>query len=98
MRQYLGNWLTESTADVYTREKRNVVCSIWEKFAKGLSHARWMVPAWSEKIWPTNWDDKVLVLDDALLAEGPESPVSSAGIPRLWRLRDPVVRLRRLEK
>ena len=32
-RQYLGNWLTESTADVYTREKRNVVVSIWQRVA-----------------------------------------------------------------
>ena len=31
LRQYLGNWMAESTADVYTREKRNVVCSIWEQ-------------------------------------------------------------------
>ena len=30
-RQYLGNWMAESTADVYTRAKRNVVCSIWEQ-------------------------------------------------------------------
>ena len=32
-RQYLGNWMTESTADVYTREKRNVVTAIWTKVA-----------------------------------------------------------------
>lgn len=28
-RQYLGNWSASSTADVYTREKRNVVCKLW---------------------------------------------------------------------
>ena len=27
----LGNWQTESTADIYTREKRNVVVDIWSK-------------------------------------------------------------------
>eukprot|EP00435_Cladocopium_sp_Y103_P061100 s965_g22.t1 len=32
-RQYLGNWLSESIADVYTREKRNVVVSIWNPVA-----------------------------------------------------------------
>lgn len=32
-RQYLGNWLTESTADVYTRQKRNVVVQIWKQVA-----------------------------------------------------------------
>ena len=35
-RQYLGNWMAESTADVYTREKRNVVCAIWEKVTSNL--------------------------------------------------------------
>ena len=30
-RMYLGNWLTESTADVYVREKRNVVVEIWAR-------------------------------------------------------------------
>ena len=32
---YLGNWLTESTADVYVREKRNVVVEIWGQVAQG---------------------------------------------------------------
>ena len=27
-RQYLGNWFKESTADVYTREKRHVMCAL----------------------------------------------------------------------
>ncbi|CAE7269691.1 mpaC, partial [Symbiodinium microadriaticum] len=35
-RQYLGNWMAESTADVYTREKRNVVCAIWNKVTSNL--------------------------------------------------------------
>ena len=30
-RRYLGNWMTESTADVYTREKRNVVVKVWHE-------------------------------------------------------------------
>ena len=33
-RMYLGNWLTESTADVYVREKRNVVVEIWGQIAQ----------------------------------------------------------------
>ena len=36
-RQYLGNWQTESTADIYTREKRNVVVDIWGKFKSSHS-------------------------------------------------------------
>ena len=35
-RQYLGNWQTESTADIYTREKRNVVVDIWGKVLSRL--------------------------------------------------------------
>ena len=35
-RQYLGNWFKESTADVYTREKRHVVCSIWDQVLQKL--------------------------------------------------------------
>ena len=34
-RRYLGNWMTESTADVYTREKRNVVVKVWQAVANG---------------------------------------------------------------
>ena len=33
-RMYLGNWLTESTADVYVWEKRNVVVEIWGQVAQ----------------------------------------------------------------
>eukprot|EP00435_Cladocopium_sp_Y103_P059424 s598_g21.t1 len=59
-RQYLGNWLSESTADVYTREKRNVVVSIWNQVAakvprldldpgkerrEDLNHPDWNDPA-----------------------------------------------------
>ena len=45
-RRYLGNWMTESTADVYTREKRNVVVKVWHEVANNLSeedlsHADW---------------------------------------------------------
>ena len=39
-RQYLGNWMTESTADVYTREKRNVVVDIWGKVAAQMPHLK----------------------------------------------------------
>ena len=36
-RRYLGNGMTESTADVYTREKRNVVVKVWHEVANNLS-------------------------------------------------------------
>ena len=35
-RRYVGNWMTESTADVYTREKRNVVVKVWKAVANGM--------------------------------------------------------------
>jgi hypothetical protein len=35
-RQYLGNWATASTADVYTRDKRNVVCKLWTQVCSRL--------------------------------------------------------------
>ena len=54
-RMYLGNWLTESTADVYVREKRNVVVEIWGQVAQkvpnlnlerreDLNHPDWADP------------------------------------------------------
>jgi hypothetical protein len=35
-RQYLGNWSSSSLPDVYTREKRHVVCSIWNQVLEAL--------------------------------------------------------------
>jgi len=35
-RQYLGNWTTEITADIYTREKRKVVQRAWTEVADKL--------------------------------------------------------------
>jgi hypothetical protein len=29
LRQYLGNWTSSTVADVYTRDKRNVVYKLW---------------------------------------------------------------------
>ena len=72
-RQYLGNWQTESTADIYTREKRNVVVDIWGKFLSGIRDIN-LEPGKEvrEDLSHEDWDDK----------PGPsaqESPVRSAG-------------------
>ena len=72
-RQYLGNWQTESTADIYTREKRNVVVDIWGKVLSGLRDIN-LEPGKEvrEDLSHEDWDDK----------PGPpaqESPVRSAG-------------------
>ena len=61
LKGHASTWLTESTADVYTRKK----CLIWEKVAKSLSRVK------------MDGARMVFSLDDALLAEGPESPVPS---------------------
>lgn len=74
-RQYLGNWFEESTADVYTREKRHVVCSIWDQVLKkapslvmaggrevrlDLSHEDWNHPVVEQPMSP-----KALFQEDA---------------------------------
>ena len=64
-RQYLGNWLTESTADVYTREKRNVVVSIWDKVGSRV-HSLNMGPGRlrREDLDHPDWEDKVEQVED----------------------------------
>ena len=58
-RQYLGNWQTESTADIYTREKRNVVVDIW---SKGKIQEVNLQPGRTvrEDLAHPDWDDKPL--------------------------------------
>ena len=66
-RQYLGNWTTESTADIYTREKRNVVTRVWEEVANklpslNLGGARLV----REDLDHPDWEDPMVVtIDDA---------------------------------
>ena len=58
-RQYLGNWQTESTADIYTREKRNVVVDIWGKVLSRLRDIN-LDPGKEvrEDLSHEDWDDK----------------------------------------
>ena len=64
-RQYLGNWLTESTADVYTREKRNVVVSIWQRVASKVDTLN-MKPGRErrEDLNHPDWDEPILDLEE----------------------------------
>ena len=78
-RQYLGNWLTESTADVYTREKRNVVVSIWDKVGSRV-HSLNMGPGRlrREDLDHPDWEDQVEQVEDLeepvpLARESPQS-------------------------
>ena len=58
-RQYLGNWQTESTADIYTREKRNVVVDICGKVLSRLRDIN-LDPGKEvrEDLSHEDWDDK----------------------------------------
>ena len=60
-RQYLGNWQTESTADIYTREKRNVVVDIWSKVLGKIQEVD-LQPGRMvrEDLAHPDWDDKPL--------------------------------------
>ena len=60
-RQYLGNWQTESTADIYTREKRNVVVDIWFKVLGKIQEVN-LQPGRTvrEDLAHPDWDDKPL--------------------------------------
>ena len=72
-RQYLGNWFKESTADVYTREKRHVVCSIWDQVLQKL-------PSMQLEAGRADWEDKVEcpASPKALFKEVPDTPPSNA--------------------
>ena len=72
-RQYLGNWQTESTADIYTRKKRTVVVDIWGKVLSGLRDIN-LEPGKEvrEDLSHEDWDDR-----PGLAVQG--SPVKSTG-------------------
>ena len=60
-RQYLGNWQTESTADIYTREKRNVVVDIWSKVLgrAGRSEKTWRIQTGMISHWTSQGTQRV---------------------------------------
>ena len=65
-RQYLGNWMTESTADVYNREKRNVVTAIWTKVADKVNSLKMTLGRERrEDLNHGDWDDPVTEVVDA---------------------------------
>ena len=80
-RQYLGNWFKESTADVYTREKRHVVCSIWDQVLQKLPSMQLEA---GRAVWVDlgheDWADKVEcpASPKALFKEVPDTPPSHA--------------------
>jgi hypothetical protein len=76
-RQYLGNWTTESTADIYTREKRKVVQRAWTEVADKLGK----LDLSGAKLFPIDlqhqhWHPEVLDLASSPLRESPEKPRS----------------------
>ena len=80
-RQYLGNWFKESTADVYTREKRHVVCSIWDQVLQKLPSMQLEAGrAVRVDLGHEDWADKVEcpASPKALFKEVPDTPPSHA--------------------
>ena len=72
-RQYLGNWTTESTADIYTREKRKVVQRAWTAVADKLGK----LDLSGSKSVPIDldhkdWDTEVLELDPSPPNDSPD--------------------------
>ena len=80
-RQYVGNWFKESTADVYTREKRHVVCSIWDQVLQKLPSMQLEAGrAVRVNLGHEDWEDKVEcpASPKALFKEVPDTPPSNA--------------------
>ena len=72
-RQYLGNWTTESTADIYTREKRKVVQRAWTAVADKLGK----LDLTGAKTVPIDldhkdWDTEILELDPSPPRDSPD--------------------------
>ena len=70
-RQFLGNWSSESMPDVYTREKRHVVCNIWKKIIQSLSTHQEGRSVREDPDHP-DWDDPATVTP---LPEGDSVPL-----------------------
>ena len=64
-RQYLGNWTTETTADIYTRDKRNVVEKVWKAVGDKMGILKLDNPAALRRIDLNHedWDDPIPVQD-----------------------------------
>ena len=80
-RQYLGNWFKQSTADVYTREKRHVMCSIWDQVLQKLPSMQLEAGrAVRVDLGHEDWEDKVEcpASPKALFKEVPDTPPSNA--------------------
>ena len=61
LRRYLGNWMTESTADVYTREKRNVAVKVWKAVANGMDEICTLGRMVREDLNHPDWDGSPLL-------------------------------------
>lgn len=94
-RQYLGNWSAESTADIYTREKRKVVQKTWTAVAERLGNldlrGSKQVPI---DLDHEHWKPDVLDLDSAP-SDSTASPtrksrrLESGGTPDSWEKMTP---------
>eukprot|EP00435_Cladocopium_sp_Y103_P060109 s690_g21.t2 len=95
-RQYLGNWTTETTADIYTRDKKNVVEKVWKAVRDKMGILKLDEPNQARRIDLNHedWDDpdmemplaRALNLDTIdLVQEGAQPPE-----PKLKKRRSPL--------
>ena len=86
-RQYVGNWQTESTADIYTREKRNVVVDIWSKVLGKIQEVD-LQPGRTvrEDLAHPDWDDKPLHWTSQATQRESMTPMDLSWSNRMLRL------------
>jgi len=75
-RQFLGNWSSESMPDVYTREKRHVVCNIWKKIVQSMPNHTQERQVREDTDHP-DWDDPVV---SPIIVLGDSVPVPSTEV------------------
>ena len=95
-RRYLGNWNQESTADVYIRSKRQVVCQIWNRIMISpgsaseyrearvdLNHPDWDggPAAWGAENSPSKSSQSSTPTKSWTLVETEESPEKKVKLP-----------------
>jgi hypothetical protein len=79
-RQYLGNWSSASLPDVYTREKRHVVCSIWNQVLEALPNLKLEATHGRVDLNHPEWNDTCPAPKKPRRSS---TPVSGDGVPNL---------------
>jgi hypothetical protein len=75
-RQYLGRWTNESTADIYVRSHRTMICDIWNQVTQG-SYTPATSPVFVETGEPPKRD--TILVDEDEPPPGASSPTHPSG-------------------